>query len=262
MRCQRFFISPEFIDRQQGLVRIYDPAVINQIRNVLRLKRGDQVIILDGQGGMYRCCLDKPAATGVEARIIDEHQAMDDPRVAVTVALPPLRGGRFEWALQKLTELGVARVVPIVSARSVVKPQSRSPGVETSKLTRWQAIMREAAEQCERASIPEVRQTMSLSSFVNSELWAPESAEHVSVACAERREAPLLAHLLRQLSAAEQPLKSMSVLVGPEGGLADQEIELASDSGGLLVSLGGRILRSETAAIYALAQITFTFGDG
>lgn len=242
-------------------MHICDPGIVSQIRNVLRLKRGDQIIILDGEGGMFRCLLEKPTATHVEARIIDAHPAIGDPCVAVTVALPPLKGGRFEWALQKLTELGVYRVVPIATSRSVVKPRSESKAADTSKLTRWQAIMREAAEQCERASIPEMRPPMSLSTFLNSELWAPESGQHAAIVCAERSEAPLFRNVLAQLCQAEPPTKSISVVIGPEGGLTKDELERASATGGEVVSLGRRILRSETAAIYALVQIIFMLGD-
>lgn len=259
MRAHRFFLPAESIDRESRSIHVSEPGLVSQINRVLRLKRGDQILVLDGAGGLYRCILETASAAKVEGKIIDWHAASGDPPVHVTVALPLIKGGRFEWALAKLTELGVAKVVPIICKRSVVKKVGKPSPAAKAKLTRWQAILREAAEQCERATIPSITDPLLLADFLAADR---SPAGKISLICAERSDAPLLHEVLDQLKKDDPPPPNISVLVGPEGGFAQEEIASVSACGVKLVSLGPRILRSETAALYALAQIIFVLGDG
>lgn len=267
MRPQRFFLTPESINKENASVRITDLQTLSQIKTVLRLRQGDPIVVLDGSGCLYECVLANTNAREIEANIVNSSPAGGDPPVSVRAALPMLRGGRFEWALQKLTELGVAAVTPIVSSRSVVKQARRTAGEKqadneemSGKLPRWQSIVREAAEQCERATVPVVTQPVSFLDLVR-QLESERKSGAAGMICAERSAAPLLREYLHSLTADQISRQYISVIVGPEGGFAEEEIEHAVACGIAPVSLGPRILRSETAAIFALAQIISTVGD-
>ncbi len=263
----RFFVDPDFIDKAARQARIVDPQQIKQIGNVLRLSVGSHVVILDGKGFVARCLITELSKKQVLLDIIEELEAIAEAPVLVTVAMPLLRGGRFDWALQKMTELGVHQVTPIICARSVVTVDLRNEKDKKEKLDRWKAIAREAAEQCERSVVPEIRSPIAFAdlmapSAVSDEQW------NLKVMCAERSDGILLSHVLltllnegngHQISHA-LPMNIL-VVVGPEGGFTDEEIESADRASFQLVSLGPRILRSETASVYALAQVITILGD-
>ena len=260
----RFFIDPDSIDKGANHARIVDLQQIKQIANVLRLNVGSQVIILDGKGFVGRCQITQMSKKEILLDIKEEMEALAEPLIQVTVSMPLLRGGRFDWALQKLTELGVASVIPILCERSVVTFDPKSKD-KNEKIDRWRAIAREAAEQCERSIVPEILPPTSLSDLV-----APSAVINwdLKFLCAERSEGFLLSHVLRNLQNQENghqishawPMNIL-VVVGPEGGFTDEEIANADQMGFQLVSLGPRILRSETASVYALAQIMTILGD-
>lgn len=263
----RFFIDPSLVDKLAGGARIVDLQQIKQISNVLRLSVGSQVIILDGKGCVCRCLITQMDKREIQLDIIEELEATAEPPVKVTVAIPLLRGGRFDWAIQKMTELGVQTITPIICERSVVTVDLKNERDKKEKLDRWITIAREAAEQCERSIVPEIQPPRSFAdllapSAVSGEEW------NLKVICAERCEGVLLSHALltllnegngHQISHAS-PM-NIFVVVGPEGGFTEEEIENADRAGFQLVSLGPRILRSETASVYALAQVITILGD-
>jgi len=239
--------------------RILDFQQIKQISNVLRQSVGSQVILLDGKGLVLRCSISQIAKKEILLDILDELPAIAEPSVQVTVAMPLLRGGRFDWALQKLTELGVFAIQPVICERSVVKDKNE-------KTDRWRSIAREAAEQCERSRVPEIGSPIGFADLV-----APSAVNQWSmkVICAERSKTILLSHALLNLQKCKNDERisdawpmNILVIVGPEGGFTDEEIANADRMGVQLVSLGPRILRSETASVYALAQVmTITSSD-
>jgi len=247
MAQPRFFLPAEAIDPASGVALLADPRIVNQIRRVLRLKAGDGIVVLDGRGQVYRCVLTSLGAAAVKAEVVGCEPAAAEPAARIVVGLPLLKGDRFEWAIQKLTELGAAEIVPLTSERTVVK------GASQSRLPRWQMIAQEAAEQCERAAIPHIVSPVPLENLVTG----PDtmSAFDLALLCAERRKAPLLQTLLHSQCRAEGHGKNIFVAVGPEGGFSDREVAMAQGSGMTAVSLGPRILRAETAAIYALSLL-------
>lgn len=243
MTAPRFFVTESAIDRAAGMVRIEDSVQVHQIRKVLRLTTGDSLLVLDGGGSIYSCEIAGAARGEILARIRSRAEASGEPPVSIEVAMPLIRGERFDWALQKLTELGASVVVPVKSSRSVV----RSAG--SGRMARWAAILREAAEQCERAAIPRIVEPCSIEDFVRGRAGQPR----LKYVCAERRLSPELWRLLEADRAMPPP--PVSVVIGPEGGLAPGELDEAVAAGFQPVSLGRRILRSETAALYAVSLI-------
>lgn len=206
-----------------------------QIASVLRLAAGDQVVLVaDGEEVEYR--LDRVSAAAVEGTAVARRPAPAEPRVRLVLGLPLLRGEHSELVIESTTQLGVARFVPYTSARSV----ARTLGGE--KRRRWERIAREAVETSRRARLPEIGPVLAWTRLL-------EALEgDVLVAWEEER-------ALRLADAVPRGSAAVSLVIGPEGGLAADEVELARAAGARIVSLGRRPLRAETAAIAAVAQL-------
>jgi 16S rRNA (uracil1498-N3)-methyltransferase len=251
MSIQRFFVDKDFIDEAQGQIVLASAKQVNQICHVLRLRVGSHICVLDGQGAVYACELEQLSKAKVKAKILEKSYVGEENGIKVTLALPLIKGGRFEWALEKLTELGVQAIQPVNFQRSVVKIAGSQQ--VSAKMEHWQAIVQESAEQCERAIIPRLFPPISLTDLLS------ELADYDLTICpVERLEAPLISQVLRDsfLSSGDKAVlpKHILVAVGPEGGFAEEEI-LQLSKALKVVSLGSGILRSETAALYCLTQI-------
>jgi 16S rRNA (uracil1498-N3)-methyltransferase len=246
---------------------------------VLRLRPADKLDLLDGLGCLYRCSFQACVNDKITASIDEKVTLADSGLIKVTLALPILKGDRFEWALEKMAEIGVAKILPIILERSVVKPtksiygehlsvDSANSNSKNNRFVRWHSILKEAAEQCERATIPQLVTPISFQNMLDE---ASTEQYSLKIICAERSDSPHLSQLLSEhlqqyqqesdnKSLCIQPVLASKpkviIAVGAEGGFADMEITNAIDSGFIPVSLGPLILRSETAAIYALAIAT------
>jgi 16S rRNA (uracil1498-N3)-methyltransferase len=283
MNHQRFFISPNSIDKERETIVVDDHNLAKQISKVLRLKAGDRLDFLDGKGNLYEAVLEGVDRNTVAAKVVKCIELASDKKdkATISVVFPPLRHGRFEWALEKLTELGADRICPVIFQRSVSRPSDQkgltpnnafgscgdkkevswpknrgAPAENAStKVSRWQAIIRESAEQCERLVLPHLVQVQSFEDFLQGE--GQGTANEVRLICAERRDAPFLSVVLCNHPALmAAPL--ITIAVGAEGGFTTQEIEQAVSFGYLPVSLGANILRAETAIVYALAIVAST----
>lgn len=230
--AHRFFVHAETLQGERAVLR-GDQA--RQVASVLRLSPGDQVILVAG-GDDIGVRLDRVSPSEVSGTVLSRAPNAAEPRLRLTLALPILKGDRSEEVLEAVTQLGISRVVPFVSERSVVRDLS------DAKRVRWERIARESAETARRGRLPEIRQLVDWSVLL--EVLAPP----VVVAWEGERE--------RRLSDVPTPAdQTMSLVVGPEGGLTDREIALARERGATIVTLGPRNLRSETAAISAVARI-------
>ena len=212
-----------------------DGAHARQIAVVLRMKPGDEITLVAG-GSEARAVLETVEPDHVLARIRERGGASAESKVAVTLALPLLKGDRSEEVVEAVTQLGVARIVPYISSRSVV----RALGV--AKRQRWERIARESAETARRGQAPAV-----IDMKTWDELFA--SLPRPIVVAWEGEEQT------RLRSAIPADVSELSLVIGPEGGLSEEEIGLARESDAIVVSLGPRNLRSETAAIAAVAIV-------
>jgi len=250
MTIHRFFIDPQFINEEKGVVLCRSEKLVKQARKVLRLENGDRLDILDGQGNIYHCILENSAAnTGrdfFQAKIAGKEKIVEPVRNRFTIALPLIKTNRFEWALEKLTELGVDKIVPIVVSRTIIK------AADTSKLTRWRKIIEEAAEQCERSQIPELAPPLEFLYWLQQ--YEQTQNNSLPLICAERSQAKPLAEVLYNYKnkQTDSPL-NCAIAIGAEGGFTKEEIQAALSRNFAPISLGSQILRSETAAICALA---------
>jgi 16S rRNA (uracil1498-N3)-methyltransferase len=236
----RFFVPPASFSGDK--VRVLDAELAHQLSRVLRLMPGDRVMMLDGQGDACEVELIELARDLVAGRVLRREPAAEAV-ISVTLYVALLRPERFEWVLQKCTELGARRFVPVHFARSL--PADRADG---RKVERWQRIIREAAEQSCRGRLPELSASLGF-----ADACAEASAAALPIILWEG-EAPPLRELLRRPG---PPPATVAILSGPEGGIAHEELTAAEARGIMRASLGSRILRAETAPIAAAAAIYY-----
>lgn len=241
----RFFVDPAVL--VDGPI-LLDGGMAHQMARVLRLRPGDRVVLLDGSGQEVVAELRQVRPHGVVACPVERRPGRPEPACAVTVYQGVLRPARFEWLLEKGTELGVVAFVPLLTERSVVRPE------DGGKADRWRRIVREAAEQCGRAVLPEVRPPARLTDAIGG-------AGGLRLLCWEASEGPGLRMTLREAVAAGARPAAVSLFMGPEGGFTEAEVEAAREAGAHVVSLGRRILRSETAGLAAAAAVLYELGE-
>ncbi|GIV19312.1 MAG: ribosomal RNA small subunit methyltransferase E [Armatimonadota bacterium] len=239
MPRHRFFVSAEqFSD---GIVRILGEDA-RQIRAVLRLQPGDEISVLDGSGKEYHCVLESVRKDETVARVGSWVELDVEPSVHITVVQSLAKGEKIEQVIQHGTEVGVSRFLLVHTERSVVRLEGER---ERSRVERWRRIAKEAAEQAHRAKVPTVEGVLSLQQ-------ALEMVTRTSVLALHPDGAALsLAEWLR-VGALDS---GVTVVVGPEGGLTDEEVVLCREHGATTVCLMPRILRTETAALVAVSQI-------
>jgi len=224
------------------------PELAHRLGRVLRLRRGDHVILTEGGLRVYEVqltAISPHAATGV---VLREQAAPPEPEVEITLYPSLIRANRFDLILEKGTEIGVARFVPVVAARSLVQGNGEPSGARSQ---RWERIVVEAAEQCGRGRVPRIDQPMPFEDAVRG-------APGTKLMSYEGERTLALGRYLRGLS--RRP-NAVSLFIGPEGGFEDEEIVLAREAGAVIVSLGSRVMRAETAAIVASALTLEALGE-
>ena len=245
----RFFIPPEWIDQEMVVIR---EKLVHQIRNVLRLRGGDHIVVLDDTGWEYTVELLKVSRDRIEG-VIEERRLAAEPGTRITLyqALP--KSSKFEFILQKCTELGVAGFVPVICERCVAgHPRDK-------RVERWRSIIVEAAEQSRRGRLPTLEPVMPFEK-------ACQSAIGFSLLAWEREKTSGLRTLLRseiyrKRILSEKKYLAVNLFIGPEGGFSPFEVELARDYGIAPISLGSRVVRSETAGLITATAILYECGD-
>lgn len=230
----RFFVPKDQIPEITG-------SDAHQIKNVLRMQKGDTLEILDGAGAVHQAKITDIRAGKVICEITSSASQDNEFKVKITIAQCLPKGKKMDLIIQKCTELGADKIIPVLSERSIAK---------ADKLERWQKIAKEAAEQSGRSTIPEVTPLMHfdevLKLMVNYDLalipWELEKEKN-----------------LKSLWSEVCGLRSVVILVGPEGGFSHQEIEQAKAAGFKPISLGKNILRTETAGMAILAMLSYAF---
>lgn len=241
--------------------------IAHQIRSVLRLRPGDTVDLLDSSGFVFEARLVVLSREGVSAEVVGRRPSGSEPDVDLVLYQALLKGQKMELVLQKGTEIGVSRFVPVLSERCVSRP---TPADLERRIERWQAIAREAAEQSKRGILPAVASTESFEEACRSAAegglalmaWEEEHALGIGGALREAG----LSNLSRNPSPSAGPEEGgrkprIALLIGPEGGFSAREAEVAMDAGVRVVSLGPRILRAETAALVAATLVLCATGD-
>ncbi len=228
----------------------------HQIRNVLRLEPGDQVILLDNSGWEYQVELGEVGRERVVGQILQKSLAASEPRTKITLYQAVLRARAFESVLQKCTEVGVVAFAPVVAARCII---SSLEDIGEKKLERWRRIILEAAEQSRRGRLPILRPALLL-----RQAWQEASRGGLTIVPWEEAGSrmPAQKNSLHAVLRDAQPTPfSINLFIGPEGGFTPQEIEQGQRYGAIPVTLGARILRAETAGLVAAAAILYELGD-
>jgi 16S rRNA (uracil1498-N3)-methyltransferase len=250
MSIYRFFISPEWIN--EGQVSLIE-GTAHQIRHVLRMQVGDRLIVLDNSGWEREVELTRLTKNVVMGRVVKERLATGEPRTKISLYQGVLKAQKFEWVLQKGTELGLIEFTPVVCERSVVGDLEDVD----RKLGRWARIIREAAEQSGRGRLPLLRPALL---FAPACQRAKRSGGLALVPWEGEKAISLKAALTADDAGEDRPF-SISIFVGPEGGLTQDEIKAARGYGLQPVGLGPRILRAETAGLVAASAILYELGD-
>lgn len=237
----RFFIDPPTADT----VHLTGETAAH-IAKSLRMTAGERLTLCDGHGTDYAAVISSVDHSTVTATIIDRTPSRGEPDVRIVLLQGLPKGDKMEWIVQKAVELGVGEIIPFTAARSVSRPDDASA---RRKAARWQKIADEAAGQSQRGRIPQVSACISFADALKR-----AAACDRKLLCYEgggSRLAPLLS---------DKP-ESVAVLIGPEGGFAPEEVAQAEAAGAVRVTLGPRILRTETAPLAVLSAILYATGN-
>jgi 16S rRNA (uracil1498-N3)-methyltransferase len=250
MTRRRFYAPPTaFDDRQNSVTLIADEA--RHLREVLRLKPGDEVYVFNGEGKEFLSRIEESRRDNVRLQIIRQVEpARPESQLQLTLALALLKGEKFDLVVQKATELGVTSIVPVTTKHADIRLRDESDAAK--RVTRWQRIAMEAAKQSGRAVVPNVANVLAFASLIET------SAGGGSCLMFSERDGQSLTQAKQNLAI---DANQITALVGSEGGWSEEEIAAARQAGWAIVTLGGRTLRAETAAIAVTVLLQHVFGD-
>lgn len=241
MSRRRFFAPPSAFTFSKQIVTLTSDEA-RHLREVLRLKPGDEVQVFDGAGKEFRAIVLNARRESAELELKDEiNSARPESPLQLTLAVALLKGEKFDLVVQKGTELGVNRFVPLTTRYADIRLRDEADAAK--RVARWQRIALEAAKQCGRAVVPEISTPIPFDSVIK---------EDSCLMFAERGGKPLNTDL---------KTRTLVAVVGSEGGWSDEELEQARAANVQIVTLGGRVLRAETAAITAAVLFQHLYGD-
>lgn len=255
----RFFIPPQCIDKERVAI---EGKLVHQLRNVLRLQGGDHIVALDDTGWEYEVSLERVSRDHVTG-VICEKRPSAEPGTKITLYQALLKSSKFEFIIQKCTELGVSCFVPLTCERCIAEhPQG-------NRVERWQRIIIEAAEQSKRGKIPKLEPPLPFEQACRSATGLSMLAWEDAVSDRDNEKgirtsglrAALQPEIHRQETISGGKTLSVNLFVGPEGGFSPLEVEFARGCGITPVSLGKRVLRAETAGLVAASIILYEYGD-
>jgi len=246
MTRRRFYAPPSAFSLATSRVTL-DAEEARHLKDVLRLRSGDEVYVFDGEGKEFQCSVEKVGRDSTDLIIAGQvDPAKPESRLQLILAVALLKGEKFDLVVQKVTELGVTRLEPVITERADVR--LRDDRDVDKRVARWQRIALEAAKQCGRARLPDITQPVQLKLVLQNEKTQNR------LFFSERRGKPLAVN-------PQQSEERVIAVVGSEGGWTDDEIQMAEDFGWSTVTLGGRILRAETAAITVAVLMQHLYGD-
>ncbi|MCM3122466.1 16S rRNA (uracil(1498)-N(3))-methyltransferase [Mesobacillus sp. AQ2] len=244
---QRYFIDD--LESQEQFRIIGDD--FHHIVRVMRMKTGDEIICVSPNGKSAVCQIEEITDEMVVANVVKWEEGTRELPVHVVIASGLPKGDKLELIIQKGTELGAYEFVPFTASRSIVKWDSKKAG---KKVERWQKIAKEAAEQSHRNIVPSVKEPVSLKQLVK----LADDYTYKLIAYEEEAKAGEASVLSATLAKMEKD-QSLLIVFGPEGGLTAEEVTLLTENGFLACGLGPRILRTETAPLYALSAVSYHF---
>ncbi len=223
---------------------------VNHIKNVLRLKSGDEILVGDGNGMDYQCRIEDIAQDMVTASVVDVFKNAAELPVRITLFQGMPKSDKLELIIQKAVELGAYEIVPVLTKRTVVKIDDKKAG---KKIDRYNGIAESAGKQSGRGIIPEVKPFMTFKQAI-------EYAKTLDMNLIPYEEAKGIEYS-REVIKDIKDKKSLGIFIGPEGGFAKEEVDMAVAMGAKCITLGNRILRTETAGLAVLSIIMFELDE-
>ena len=242
MRIPRIFIDTEL---SENTSLVLPDSSFQHLCKVLRLKSGHPIRVFNGKGGQYNAMLSDVEKRSASIKVADFEMLENESPIQVTVGQTLSRGERMDYAIQKAVEAGVFAIQPLFSQRCEVKLQDNRA---EKRQQHWQQVATSAAEQCGRGIVPVVYPPIELTEWILN--------------CNEMLKLTLHHHSAKPIRQFEKPINNrIALLIGPEGGLSEKEVQLSENAGFNAISLGPRVLRTETAPIVALSVINTLWGD-
>lgn len=241
----RFFVSRDSIVNDHVNIAGDDAE---QIKKVLRIREGEEIVVLDGYGWEYYIQLTEIKKGNVNGKVKFKDFKSEDTKINIAIGQGIPKGEKMDFVIQKATELGISEITPLKLERCIVKVKDEG----SKKVVRWQRIAKESAEQSMRRFIPLIHTVSGLKEFCDRH----KEADLKMVLWESKRE-----KALRDLLESRKKVRTISIIIGPEGGLIEKEIEIAGSSGFIPVWLGSRILRTDTAALTVLSILQYLYGD-
>lgn len=235
-------------DIKNGRISITDEKA-RYLTSVLRCKKGDELIVFDGEGNCLRTGILKAGRREVIAEVLEKFSCNTESPLNIILIQALLKGEKMDVVIQKTTELGVKEIIPVITERSQLR--------ETRKVARWRKIAEEASRQSGRSVIPIIHEPMYFNDCLLSLVTRHSSLPLNGLIFYEEGGMKLS----KAVSSPQTPNSELIVVIGPEGGFTKKEIMLAEEKGLIVASLGKRILRAETAAISAVTIVQFLLGD-
>ena len=256
MTRRRFYAPPTAFTSDQIILLATEES--RHLRDVLRLGPGDEIYVFDGEGSEFQCVIAETRRDSTQLRVVAEASpAKPESPLDLTLAIALLKGEKFDLVVQKATELGVMSIQPVVTERADVRVRENQDA--SKRVTRWRRIALEAAKQSGRARVPNILSPIDLPTLVKA-FAQNEKTQPMGPLClmfSERDGEPLSQTLAGQSA----PPAKVVALVGSEGGWTDNEIEQACAAKWGIVTLGGRTMRAETAAIAVMVLLQNLLGD-
>lgn len=247
----RYILDRFFADRCiDDRAYITDTDEIKHITKVMRLRAGERVEIIAGPDKEYLAEIKEISNSEIELAIIEEIKKKRELDCRITIYQGIPKGQKMELIIQKATELGVYRIVPCDLKRCVSSISEK----EDKKIARWQKIAHEASKQAKRLSVPAIENTMEIDEIIDD-----MKSNQINILFYESEDNLMLKDCLRRITSSGQKTVSAGIIIGPEGGLEECERAALCEAGAESVSLGDRILRTETAAIYGAAVLAYEF---
>lgn len=244
-----FFIRAEEIEDGKIIISGSD---VNHVKNVLRMKAGEELMLSNGTGSVFHCAIEGMTEEAITCRILEEKGVLSEPSVQFYLFQGLAKGDKLEHVIQKAVELGVYEFIPMEMARSIVRYDGKK---QKAKQERWQKIAESAAKQSHRGIIPEVKGILR---FEEALSYAKDAGLDLLLVPYENfKDMKATKEILQTI----RPGMRVGLFVGPEGGFAPEEIEAANAAGGKQISLGNRILRTETAPLMLLSVLTFALEE-
>lgn len=252
MTRRRFYAPKGAFDSSHHRVTLASDEA-RHLREVLRLKVGDEVYVFNGEGNEFLCHVKDTRRDTTQLTVIEEvATARRESPLELTLAVALLKGEKFDLVVQKATELGVSAVTPVVTKLADIRLRDQSDIAK--RVARWQRIALEAAKQSGRAVVPSISTPVAFSTLVHN---VKAEADSTCLMFSERNGRSLTK--AKELWTAK--VTRLTALVGSEGGWTDEELTAAGEAGWTIITLGGRILRAETAAIAVTVLLQHLAGD-